>query len=241
MKKLTDVVDGHRVIVSDPPLVERLADQETQVEFEAVSEFFARYRETLQIDRRVLIDRFSLVDVARKVVGVGSVGTSCWILLLESGDGTPLFLQLKQAVSSVLESHLKVSGFDHAGQRVVEGQQLIQATSDVLLGWATWHRDDEPPIDFYVRQLWDGKGKLDVEAMGAKRLASYAGVCGKVLAFAHGRTGDAAMIHGYLGNDSTFDDVIVEFADRYADRTEADYRRLKAAIDDGEISAVHDI
>ena len=190
----------------------------------------------------MLLDRSSLVDVANKtVVGVGSVGTRCLIVLLEAGDGTPLFLQFKQATSSVLEAYLGPSTFGHAGQRVVEGQRLIQATSDILLGWASWQEPDGQEIDFYFRQLWDGKGKIDVEELGPNRLAAYAGLCGKTLAFAHARSGDAMMIRGYIGDDKAFDDAMVAYAERYADVTERDQRQLCAAIDDGEIDVIRDI
>jgi len=239
--KLTDVVDGRRVIVPDPPRIVRVDEELAAAESGALLTFFERYRETLPLDRRVLIDRFSLVDVARKVVGVGSVGTRCLIMLLEAGDGTPLFLQFKQAVPSVLESYLGASVFKQAGQRVVEGQRLIQATSDMLLGWADYQGEDGHPIDFYFRQLWDGKGKIEADELGPKRLAAFAGICGKTLAFAHARSGDAMMIRGYIGDDETFDDVMVEFADRYADCTERDHARLNAAINEGAIDVVRDI
>jgi uncharacterized protein (DUF2252 family) len=241
LKKLTDIVDGRRVIVADPPLIDRVDERLEADGSGEVSAFFEMYRETLPLDRRMLIDRFSLVDVARKVVGVGSVGTRCLILLLEAGDGTPLFLQFKQAVPSVFEPYLGPSVFEQAGQRVVEGQRLIQATSDVLLGWARWQGEDGDPIDFYIRQLWDGKGKMDAEEMGPQRLAAFAGICGKTLAFAHARSGDAMMIRGYIGDDKTFDDVIVEYADRYADITQRDHTQLNEAIDDGAIEVVRDI
>jgi uncharacterized protein (DUF2252 family) len=189
----------------------------------------------------MLLDRFSMVDIAKKVVGVGSVGTRCLIVLLEAGDGTPLFLQFKQATPSVLEAHLGASGFEQAGQRVVEGQRLIQATSDIFLGWARWQEPDGQAIDFYFRQLWDGKGKIDIEELGPERLAAYAGLCGKTLAFAHGRSGDAMIIRGYIGDDKTFDDIMVEYADRYADITELDWTQLCEAINDGAIEVVRDI
>ena len=205
-----------------------------------MSAFFEWYRETLPLDRRVLMDRFSMVDIAIKVVGVGSVGTRCLIVLLEAGDGTPLFLQLKQAVASVLEPYLGASSFENSGQRVVEGQRSIQATSDVFLGWARWQAENKHE-DYYFRQLWDGKGKIDVVELEPERLEAYAGVCGKTLAFAHARSGDAMMIRGYIGDDETFDDVMVEFADKYADRTEKDHARLIQAIDDGAIEVVRDI
>jgi len=239
--KLTDVVDGHRVIVPDPPRVVRIDEELAAAESGAVTAFFERYRETLPFETRVLIDRFSLVDVARKVVGVGSVGTRCLIVLLEAGDGTPLFLQFKQAVASVLEPYLGASVFEQSGQRVVEGQRLIQATSDVLLGWARWQDEENQPIDFYFRQLWDGKGKIDVDQLGPKRMTAFAGICGKTLAFSHARSGDAMMIRGYIGDDEAFDDVMVEFADRYADRTVKDHAQLSEAIDDGAIEVIRDI
>jgi uncharacterized protein (DUF2252 family) len=238
---LTDIVDGERVIVPDPPLIVRMDEQLRGAQFDEAAAFFERYRETLPLDRRILIDRFRLVDVAMKVVGVGSVGTRCLIMLLEAGDGTPLFLQFKQAVRSVLEPYLGKSDFRHAGRRVVEGQRLIQATSDVFLGWARWNYEDGQKVDFYIRQLWDGKDKIDIEEMGAKRLAAFAGICGKTLAFAHARSGAPMMIRGYIGDDETFDEVMVEFAERYADRTERDHAQLSEAIEKGAIEVVRDI
>jgi len=238
LDKLTDIVVGRRVIVPDPPRIVRIDEQLAEAGAREADRFFERYRKSLPFDRRVLIDRFSVVDVARKVVGVGSVGTRCLVLLLESDDRTPLFLQLKQAVPSVLERHLGASAFKQSGQRVVEGQRLIQATSDIFLGWASWKPRGSERVDFYVRQLWDGKGKIDVEALSPKRLSAYAGLCGKTLAFAHARSGDAMMIRGYIGEDETFDDAMVEYADRYADVTERDHRRLAEAISDGEVQAV---
>jgi uncharacterized protein (DUF2252 family) len=236
--KLTDVVDGRRIIVPDPPLIVRV---DGMMAADAVGKFLDRYRQSLPLDRRMLLDRFSLVDIAKKVVGVGSVGTRCLIVLLEAGDGTPLFLQFKQATPSVLETHLGASAFEQAGQRVVEGQRLIQATSDVLLGWARWQEPGAEDIDFYFRQLWDGKGKIDVEELGPKRLAAYASLCGKALAFAHARSGDAMMIRGYIGDDKAFDGIMVEYADRYADITERDQAQLCEAINDGAIDVVRDI
>ena len=241
LKKLTKVVNGRRMIVPDPPLIVRVDDEITQAGASAVTRCLNDYRQSLSLEHRLLFDRFALVDVARKVVGVGSVGTRCLIALFEAGDGTPLFLQLKQATSSVLEAHLGASQFKHAGQRVVEGQRLIQATSDVLLGWARWQESSGREIDFYFRQLWDGKGKIDVETLGPKRLTAYAGLCGKTLAFAHARSGDAMTIRGYIGDDKSFDDVMVAYADRYADITAQDHARLCEAINDGAIGATRDI
>ncbi len=241
LEKLTKVVKGRRRIVPDPPLIVRVDDKIASARGRAVTECLDGYRQSLCLEHRLLLDRFTLVDVARKVVGVGSVGTRCLIALFEAGDGTPLFLQLKQATSSVLEPHLGASPFKHAGQRVVEGQRLIQATSDVLLGWSRWPESRGRGIDFYFRQLWDGKGKIDVEQLGPKRLAAYAGLCGKTLAFAHARSGDAMMIRGYIGTDKSFDDIMVAYAERYADITARDHARLCEAIDDGAIKAVRDI
>jgi uncharacterized protein (DUF2252 family) len=240
--KLTKLVDGRRMIVPDPPLILRIDDDIAGAGLTALNQCLDGYRQSLSLERRLLVDRFSLVDVVRKVVGVGSVGTRCLIALLESGDGTPLFLQLKQATPSVLEPHLGASPFAHSGQRVVEGQRLIQATSDVLLGWARWQESSSAAgIDFYLRQLWDGKGKIDIEELGPTRLAAYAGLCGKTLAFAHARSGDAMAIRGYIGDDRSFDDVIVAYADRYADVTARDHARLCEAVHDGAIEAVFDI
>ena len=239
--KLTAVVGGRRMIVPDPPLIVRVDDEIAAAESGAVEEFLNRYRESLPPERRILLDRFRLVDIAKKVVGVGSVGTRCLIVLLEAGDGTPLFLQFKQATASVLEQQLSGSAFEQAGQRVVEGQRLIQAASDVLLGWSRWTNPDGQEIDYYFRQLWDGKGKIDVEELGPKRLKAYAGLCGKTLAFAHARSGDAMMIRGYIGDDKTFDKVMVAYADRYADVTERDHAQLCEAINDGAIEVVRDI
>jgi len=238
LNRLTDIVNGSRVIVPDPPRVVRIDERLAAGKHGSVEGFLNRYRKTLPLDRRVLFDRFSLVDVAKKVVGVGSVGTRCLIALLESDDRTPLFLQFKQAVPSVLEPHLGASVFKQSGQRVVEGQRLIQATSDIFLGWATWTPRKDEKVDFYVRQLWDGKGKVDVEALSPKRLAAFTGLCGKTLAFAHARSGDAMTIRGYIGEDDAFENAMVEYAEGYADLMERDHARLTGAIADGAVEAV---
>lgn len=240
-EKLTTVRKGRRMIVPDPPLIVRIDDDIAAAGKRSVTACLEDYRRSLSLEHRMLFDRFALVDVARKVVGVGSIGTRCLIALFQAGDGTPLFLQLKQATRSVLEAHLGASQFRHAGQRVVEGQRLIQATSDVLLGWSRWRESRGLYVDFYVRQLWDGKGKIEVEELGPKRLAAYAGLCGKTLAFAHARSGDAMTIRGYIGDDRSFDDVMVACAERYADVTAGDHARLCQAIDEGRIEAVRDI
>lgn len=241
LKELTAVVDGRRVIVPDPPRTVRVDDELAGGKLDKFAQFFKSYKETLPFDRRVLVDQFSLIDVVQKVVGVGSVGTRCLIVLLESSDGTPLFLQFKQATASVLEQYLGRSVFEQSGQRVVEGQRLIQATSDMFLGWSRWHEHEGKSVDFYFRQLWDGKGKICVEELGPTRLAIFAGLCGKALAFAHARSGDAMMIRGYIGEDETFDDLLVNYAERYADCTWADHAQLELAINDGHIEVVRDL
>ncbi len=196
------------------------------------------YRDSLTLEASLLLDRFAVGDVALKVVGVGSVGTRCFIVLLEADDGTPLFLQLKEAVASVLEPYLGASAFGHSGQRVVEGQRLIQATSDSLLGWTTSLDDD---TEFYVRQLWDGKGKIDVEDLWPERLALFGALCGKTLGLAHARSGDAMMISGYIGDGEAFEEALVAFAQSYADLTERDHALLGEAVGDGAIPVVLDL
>jgi uncharacterized protein (DUF2252 family) len=241
--KLTDIVDGRRMIVSQPPLIVRLADSELQKDMRRIDSFFGAYRKTLNADRRQLLNRYALTDLARKVVGVGSVGTRCWIALCESGDGEPLFLQVKEARASVLEPYLEPSEYDQAGERVVNGQRLVQSTPDSFLGWARSRPSGkaEPPIDFYIRQLWDGKQSADVVAMAPEALEQYARACGAALARAHARSGDASEIAGYLGDDDTFDRAIATFAEAYADLTEKDYADLLAAVDDGRIEVVRDM
>ena len=239
--KLTDVVGGRRVIVSNPPLIVAMSDEQRREEMTQFEGFFDDYRATLNADRRQLMDRYSMTDLAFKMVGVGSVGTRCLIALFESGDGEPLFLQIKEAAPSVLEAHLAPSGFDQEGHRVVDGQRRIQATPDALLGWARYERGDDSTTDFYVRQLWDGKASSDVETMTAKVLRRYAMACGAALGRAHARSGDASMISGYLGEDDTFDRAVARFAEAYADRTEQDYAELIGAVDDGRVPIVRDL
>ncbi len=239
--KLTDIVDGRRVIVSNPPLIEAMTDEQRREEMTQIEGFFDDYRATLNADRRQLMDRYSLTDIARKVVGVGSVGTRCLIALFESGDGEPLFLQIKEAAPSVLEEHLAPSGFDQEGHRVVDGQRKTQATPDALLGWARYERGDESTTDFYVRQLWDGKASADVETMTADVLQRYAMACGAALGRAHARSGDASMISGYVGDGDTFDRAVARFAEAYADRTEQDYDELIGAVADGRVPIVRDL
>ena len=225
----------------DPPLIvpiEDLAggDDPGRVEA-AVHEAIRAYRASLPRDRRLLLERYRYVHAARKVVGVGSVGTRAWIvLLLGRDDGDPLFLQVKEAQRSVLEPHLGASEFKHHGRRVVEGQRLMQATSDILLGWVhTTEWIDGVDRDFYVRQLWDGKGSLTVDVMDPTALCGYAELCGWALARAHARSGDPIAIGAYLGKGTTFDTAMAAFAERYADQNEQDYATLRTAADDGRI------
>ncbi|MFB6893816.1 DUF2252 domain-containing protein [Kitasatospora sp. NPDC056327] len=228
--------DGRRRIVSDPPLIEPLPRDELR----RVGKIYSDYRATLAEDRRVLLDRFRLVDVARKVVGVGSVGTRCFILLLEGRDeGDPLFLQIKEAGRSVLEEYLPdtrpaaEAPVVHGGRRVVTGQHLMQAASDIFLGWTTGPGGRH----FYGRQLRDMKGSVDVAGMAPSDLRGYADLCGRTLARAHARSGDRLAVAGYLGTSDTFAEAIAEFAVRYVARTEADHAALRAAIDDHAVPA----
>src|SRR3954453_12362393 len=234
--RLTEHVDGHRRVISDPPLIvpiEELVSPEQRGELEqTLREVIRSYRRTLTGDRRRLLERFRYVHAARKVVGVGSVGTRAWIvLMLGQDDADPLFLQLKRAEACGLEPHLGKSEHANHGQRVVEGQQLMQAASDVMLGCLLTSGIDGVQRDFYIRQLWDGKGSALVEAMDPTALATYAQVCGWTLAHAHARSGDAAAIAGYLGSGDSFDRSMAAFAETYADQNDADYSALKHAVD----------
>ena len=238
LQKLTTVVDGQRRITADPPVITRLDDR---FERKQVTEFFGRYRATLPPHRSAVLDRYQFVDMAHKIVGVGSVGTRCLIVLLECDRGTPLFMQFKEATQSVLEPYSGASAFDQAGERVVRGQRLMQATGDILLGWSRYPRDDGQTVDFYFRQLWDGKGSAEVDQMGPKRLKNYARRCGEALALAHARTGDAVAISGYLGDDETMDHALVDFAERYADLNERDHGAHEIAIETGRVAAIDGI
>jgi hypothetical protein len=197
------------------------------------------YRRTLETDRRRLLERYRFVDLARKVVGVGSVGTRAWIALLVGRDqGDPLFLQFKEAQTSVLEDYAGRSDYRNAGHRVVSGQRLMQAAGDIFLGWLhVTDALDGGERDFYVRQLRDWKGSADIEAMVPKGMRIYAGMCGWTLARAHARTGPRISIATYLGVDDEFDEAIADFAATYADRTEEDHGRLIAAIETGRLPA----
>jgi uncharacterized protein (DUF2252 family) len=228
----TTVIDGERRIVSDRPLIVPMRElphgENTEGQLQAA---LRSYRSSLPDDRRVLLDRFTFVDLARKVVGVGSVGTRCWMVLLAGRDESdPLFLQIKEADASVLEPLLGPSTYSNHGQRVVEGQQVMQAASDIFLGWVRAEVDvDDGKRDYYVRQLRDWKVSLDLETLLPRGLVAYGRACGWTLARAHARSGDPVSIAAYLGTGDVFDRAIVEFASTYADLNERDYRALVAA------------
>ncbi|RZU49429.1 uncharacterized protein (DUF2252 family) [Krasilnikovia cinnamomea] len=242
-RKMTAMVDGHRRIVADPPLIVPIDDllpDEKRAEFEQwIRQVLDGYAETLSPDRRHLLGAFQFVDLARKVVGVGSVGTRCWVVLLSGRDpDDPLLLQVKEAPPSVLAAHVpdgKAAGYPSEGQRVVTGQRLMQAVSDIFLGWQTIEGVDGRTRDFYVRQLRDWKGSAVVEAMDPEGMQAYAALCGWTLARAHARTGDRIAIAGYLTGGAGFDQALVEFAERYADLNERDFQTLAAAGKAGRI------
>ncbi len=241
--KLTHVVDGEARIVAEPPLIVPIHDlakgTERKEMFEGLHELLRSYRQTLEYDRRVLLEEFQLTDLARKVVGVGSVGTRAWIALMLGRDGQdPLFLQLKEAEASVLEEFLGPSEFDNHGERVVTGQRLMQASSDIFLGWLHVEEGiDGQDRDFYGRQLKDWKGSAEIEQMAPKGLAQYGRLCGWTLARAHARSGDRVAIASYLGKGPSFDRAIVEFSRSYAEQNERDYKALAKAVKSGRIVA----
>ncbi len=240
--KLTTVVDGRVRIVSDPPLIVRydeiVPEDEADAMKEAMHEWFRGYRATLQPDRRNLVESYELVDFARKVVGVGSVGTRCWIAYMRGrDDGDPLFLQIKEAEASVLEPFVAPSAYDNHGRRVVEGQRLTQASSDIFLGWDRAMDIGGNPRDFYVRQLWDGKLSAQIDIMEPQVLEIYGEICASTLARAHARSGDRMAIAAYLGAGPAFDRAIAGFATAYADQNDQDYAEVVAAIEAGELVA----
>jgi uncharacterized protein (DUF2252 family) len=234
--KLTGVVDGRRRIIDDPPLLVRIPEgDEVRVQVNAILE---SYKRTLQEDRRHLLERFRFVDAARKVVGVGSVGTRAFVVLLEGRDqDDPLFLQVKEAGASVLEAHVPSSPHEHHGHRVVTGQRLMQAASDIFLGWFR----GEEGRDFYWRQLKDMKGSAKVEDMSPDELVIYAGLCGWALARAHARSGDRVEIAAYLGKSDRFDRAVADFAEDYADQNERDHAALCAAVKSGRLPAYEEM
>ncbi|MEG0324276.1 MAG: DUF2252 family protein, partial [Raoultibacter sp.] len=226
--KLTEVVGGELKIVSNPPLIVPIAEFMPQIEAQAledsIKKLFDEYRQSLMPDRRYLVDEFTYVDSAQKVVGVGSVGTRAWILVMAGRDETdPLVLQLKEAQPSVLEQFAGKSIYKNSGRRVVEGQHLMQASSDVLLGWT--HSSDALGVerDYYIRQLWDWKSSIDLETIDEESLAITGRMCGWTLARAHARSGNRFALAGYLGTSDVFEQALVAFASSYADQNEQDY------------------
>ena len=245
-EKLTHVVDGKRQIVSDPPLVvpvEELLEPDQAAWFqEAIHRMLRSYRRTLLGDRRHLLEGFRFTHLARKVVGVGSVGTRAWIvLMLGRDDEDPLFLQAKQAEASVLEPFVGKSKYAQHGQRVVEGQRLMQAASDIFLGWERFTDPEGTTRDFYLRQLRDWKGSWAPEAMVPQVMSVYGGMCGWTLARAHARSGDRIAIASYLGKSDAFDRAIDEFSESYADQNERDHAALAAAVKEKRIEATVEV
>jgi uncharacterized protein (DUF2252 family) len=242
LTKLCRTVDGELRIIGNPPLVTPIEDVLPGTEQEELEDVVRRmigtYRLTLPRDRRELLESYRYVHAARKVVGVGSVGARTWILLMIGRDGgDPLFLQFKEAQASVLEPFLGKSEFEQHGQRVVEGQRMMQAAPDVMLGWERIITIDGVERDFYIRQLWDSKGSAEVEVMDPAELEAYGRVCGWTLARAHARSGDRIAIASYLGRSDGFDRAMATFAETYADQNERDYRALEAAVTSGRVVA----
>ena len=242
LTKLCQTVDGELRIVGNPPLVTPIEDvlpgaEQQQLE-DVVRRMIDTYRQTLPGDRRQLLESYRYVHAARKVVGIGSVGTRAWILLFVGRDDSdPLFLQFKEAQPSVLEPFLGRSVYQQHGQRVVEGQRMMQAAADILLGWERITTIDGEQRDFYIRQLWDAKGSVDVETMSPAAMEAYGRVCGWTLARAHARSGDRIAIASYLGRGNPFDVSIEAFAETYADQNEHDYKALQAAVASGKVAA----
>jgi uncharacterized protein (DUF2252 family) len=246
LSKLTTVVDGQHRIISDPPLIEPLAEVFAEMQVTAIyaglRSVLATYRRTLQSDRRHLLEHFTLVQAARKVVGVGSVGTRAYIVLMDGGDGKePLFLQAKEAQPSVLADYVGRSRYRNQGQRVVAGQHLMQAESDIFLGWTHQVGPDEVDRHFYVRQLKDWKLSVPIEQAKPAGLKAYARLCGWTLARAHARSGDRIALAAYLGGSGKFAQAIADFAETYADQNQHDYAALQAAVKDGRAEATTDL
>ncbi len=245
LSKLAEFVDGQYRIVSQPPVIVPARDLAATYGLSpddvmpVLHDQFRAYRATLQDDRRRLLERFEIVDAARKVVGVGSVGTRAFIILLQGRDSQdPLFLQVKEATSSVLEAYLPKSRYRQHGARVVQGQRMMQAASDIFLGWT---KGVDVTRNFYWRQLRDMKGSAVVDAMAPVTLRYYAQICGWTLARAHARSGDAVAMAAYLGRDDAFDRSIVDFSERYADQNEKDYEEFVGAVKSGHLEAVEGV
>jgi uncharacterized protein (DUF2252 family) len=245
LTRFAEVADGRYRIVSQPPVVVPLREMDgawglsTDQIWEVVEDQFRAYQASLSADRRLLLERFRIVDMARKVVGVGSVGTRAFMVLLEGRDDQdPLFLQVKEATRSVLEAHLPNSRFHTPGQRVVEGQRLMQASSDIFLGWTKGVQDDR---FYYWRQLRDMKASAAVETMSPFAMTFYARMCGWTLARAHARSGDPVAIARYLGGDDGLDQAITQFSAGYADQNSRDYDAFVKAVADGRLDAIHGV
>ena len=246
LSRLTAEVEGRTRLRSDPPLLvpaRELLEGDERARFtESLEEALRKYRLTLPRDRRAAYDLYRYRDMARKVVGVGSVGTRAWVILFFGrDDGDPLFMQAKQAQASVLERFVGRSRFRCAGRRVVEGQRLMQAVGDILLGWYDVTGFDGRHYDFYVRQLWDGKGSFNVAAMTEGAWHVYAEMCAWVLARAHARSGDRIAIAAYLGTGDVFDRAVADFSEAYAEQNQRDYDALREAVHDGRVEALSGI
>jgi uncharacterized protein (DUF2252 family) len=242
LSKLTTEVDGQRRIVSEPPLIQPVEEifpnARAEEIYDQIREVLEKYRRTLQSDRRHMVEYFTLIQLARKVVGVGSVGTRAWIVLMEGGDGTePLFLQAKEAQPSVLAPYCGRSQYRNQGERVVAGQHLMQAEGDIFLGWTHLTGPDGVDRDYYVRQLKDWKLSVPIEQMIPSGMKVYARMCGWTLARAHARSGDRVALAAYLGGSAKFDNAIADFAETYADQNERDHATLQAAVDAGKVRA----
>ena len=248
VSKLTRLVDGRPRIIADPPLIVPITDllpkQMDQETFaEQIQDLLAKYQRTLETDRRYLLEEYEYADMARKVVGVGSVGTRCWIVLMLGRDESdPLFLQVKEAEASVLSRFVGASKYANMGQRVVAGQRLMQASSDIFLGWQRAEAGmDGKQRDFYVRQLRDWKYSIAIEDLVPRGMRIYAQACGWTLARAHARSGDRIAIAAYLGSSDVFDKAITQFASAYADQNERDHKELVDAVASGRLTAEPDL
>ena len=243
--RLTRLVDGRRHLISDPPLIVPIAElvgaPDARRHERQMDALLKAYMGSLESSLRRLVERFRYVEMARKVVGVGSVGTRTWIILMVSRDDDPIFMQVKEATPSVLEAYLGTSGYANAGERIVAGQRLMQAASDILLGWLRAIGPDGWECDYYVRQLSDWKGSAPVAAMGPAAMAEFGRGCGSVLARAHARSGDRIAIAAYLGKGDVFDHAVAGFAEAYADQNERDFKALREAVESKRVPATRNL